>query len=200
MNNYKPNSHAYKEGRTAGPGEKKVEKVVKGKVNTRKRNKFADIFISEDVNNVKSYIVMDVLIPAAKKLLSEIVTDSIDMILFGESGRSKKRSGSSPYVSYNRYSDRERRDDRRSVNSRSRFDYDDILFESRGDAEAVLDQMYNILENYDVVTVADVYDMADRTAPYTSNRFGWTNLRNAEVVRVRGGDYMIKLPKAMAID
>lgn len=52
--------------------------------------KFADVFISEDVNNVKSYIVMDVLVPAIKKAISDIVTNGIDMILYGETGKSKR--------------------------------------------------------------------------------------------------------------
>jgi hypothetical protein len=51
-----------------------------------------------------------------------------------------------------------------------------------------------------MVTVADMYDMADSTAPYTSNRYGWTSLRTAEVKRVQGGYYIIDLPKAAPID
>ena len=52
--------------------------------------KFADVFISEDVNNVKSYIVMDVLVPAIKKAISDIVTNGIDMILYGKLGNQKR--------------------------------------------------------------------------------------------------------------
>lgn len=201
MENYKPNSHTYKEGRKGSKEERKrVEKVVKGSVKTKKRNgmnKLTDVFISEDAANVKSYVVMDVLVPAIKKAISDIVTDGIDMILYGETGRTKKRSSGS-YVSYNRYSDRDRREERRS--SGSRFDYDDIAYETRGDAEAVLDQMGALIDTYGLVTVLDMYDMAGRTAPYTSEKYGWTSIRNAEVVRVRGGDYIIKLPRPMVID
>ena len=188
----------------SAPDEKKViKKVVKGNVKTKKKSgltKFTDVFISEDISNVKTHVLMDVLLPAGKKLLWDIVTDGLDIILYGGSGRSKKSSSSK--VSYRNYYDRDRRDEPRSSESRSRsrFDYDDIEYDNRGDAEAVLDQMNEIIDRYGLVTVADMYDMADRTAPYTSNKYGWTSLRSAEVVRVRGGGYIIKLPRAMPID
>lgn len=196
MDNYKPNSHKYKENQETS--EKRVEKVISGTAKTKKNEvrKFRDVFISEDISNVKSYILMDVLVPAIKNAIVDIVTDGVNMIFGTGSGR-KKTSGSN-YVSYRDYSRESRRDDSRA--STGRFNYDDILFPSRGEADAVLEQMDAIIEEYGYVTVADMYDMADLTAPYTGNRYGWTSVRRAEIVRVRGGDYVIKLPKAMPID
>lgn len=205
MNEIKPNSHRYKEEQKTEPAEKVIKKIDVGNVKVRKKSgakKLTDVFISEDAANVKSYIFMDVLVPAIKKAISDIVTDGIDMILYGEArGRDKKRGGSSKvsYVSYNKYSDP--RDDRRYVSSesRGRFDYDELIFESRGQAEAVLNQMFDVIEQYAVVSVLDLYDMVEMTAPHTANKYGWTNLRNAEVMRVRDG-YVIKLPKPFPID
>lgn len=208
MSEYKPNSNKYKEEqKNANLAErKKIDKVVKGTVKTKKKGeirKFADIFISEDVGNVKSYVLMDVLVPAIKKAISDIVTDGIDMILYGGSGRSRSNSsGSKPsYVSYNRFSDRndDRRGDRNDSRSRARFDCSDIIFESRGEAEAVRAQMEDVIEQYGFVTVADLYDMVGLNEPYTSNKYGWMSIRSAEVCRVRDG-YVIKLPKASPID
>ena len=59
--------------------------------------------------------------------------------------------------------------------------------------------MDGMLETYGVVSVADMYDLVGITCNYTDNKYGWTNLRNAEPVRVRDG-YMLKLPKAGPID
>ena len=59
--------------------------------------------------------------------------------------------------------------------------------------------MVEIIDNYGFVTVADMYDMVDLTAPYTAAKYGWTNIRTAEVIRGRDG-YMLKLPKAMPVD
>ena len=203
INELKPNSHAYKaQEKTTPPAEKKVQKVINGKVKVKQNNgrKLADIFVAEDISNVKSYVVMDILIPAAKKLISDVVRDGIDMILYGSSGGSKRSSSSSNYVSYRSYSDRDRREEPRySGGSKSQFDYLDYEFTSRGDAEAVLKHMTNIIRDYGIATVADFYDLVDLTPPYTSNRYGWTNLDRAEVAHSRSG-WIIKLPKAMVID
>ena len=59
--------------------------------------------------------------------------------------------------------------------------------------------MDEIIDTYGIVTIADFYDLAGVTGDYTTNNYGWTNIRNAEVVRVRDG-YIIKMPKAMPID
>ena len=207
MEDYKPNSHRFKEEQKTAPEEKKrVEKVVTGKAKVKKKNeisKLKDVFVSEDAHNVGSYIFMDVLVPAIKKAVSDIVRDGIDMILYGSSGRSKNSSSSSrvSYRSY--YDDRNRDRDRYSsgtIRAGSGFHYDDIIFETRQEAEAAIDQMDEIIERYGFVTVADYYDMADLSAPYTSNKYGWTTIRNAEVVRAREGGYTLKLPKALPID
>lgn len=200
--NYTPNSHKYKEEQKDSNERQKIEKVVSGtaKVKKRKHNKFAEMFISEDASNVKTYILSDVLIPAAKKLVSDIVKDGIEMILYGSTGREKRSNGfRADYVSYNRYSDRKYEDRRLSDSSvRTSYRYDDIILESRGEAEEVLDSMCDLIETYGMVSVMDLYDLVGIQGQYTDNKYGWTNLRNAEPVRTRDG-YMLKLPKAIPL-
>lgn len=195
MENYPSNSHKAREE----VAEKKVEKVVSGKTSTKKKSgirKLSDTFLSEDVSNVKSYIFSEVLLPAAKKLVSDIVTNGTNMLLYGEI---KNKKGNSSKVSYSRYYDDRSRDYRSPV-VRNIFDYDEIIFETRGDAEAVLDAMYDILNQYKVVSVAELYDLANITTHnYTCNNYGWIDLRGSSVVRVRDG-YILKLPRALAID
>lgn len=203
MKEYESNSHKSRElAATEQAREKRVEKVVSGPVKTRdnKGRKLADIFISEDAANVKSYIFMDVLVPAIKKAISDIVTDGVDMVLYGSTGGRNKRKSDSK-VSYRSYynDDRFERERKADHASRNRFDYDDIVYESRREAEAVLKRMNEVLDEYKLVTVADMYDMADLSIPYTGYKYGWTNLRTAEAVRVRDG-YILKLPKASPID
>ena len=195
MENYPSNSHKAREE----VAEKKVEKVVSGKTSTKKKSgirKLSDTFLSEDVSNVKSYIFSEVLLPAAKKLVSDIVTNGTNMLLYGEI---KNKKGNSSKVSYSRYYDDRSRDYRSPV-VRNNFDSDEIIFETRGDAEAVLDAMYDILNQYKVVSVAELYDLASITTHnYTCNNYGWIDLRGSSVVRVRDG-YILKLPRALAID
>ena len=82
---------------------------------------------------------------------------------------------------------------------RSGYSFDDIVLESRGEAEEVLSRMDELLEMYEIVSVADLYDLVGITHDYTDNNYGWTNIRTAEVVRVRNGGYMLKLPKVLPI-
>ena len=198
---YKSNSHRSKEDKTeALTDRKKVEKVVHGRVRTKPKSgvsKITDIFISEDAANVKSYIVMDVLVPAVKKAISDIVRDGIDMILYGES-KGRKSSSASGYVSYRDYSRSDDRDRFRDSRSRSSYAHDDIVLDSRGEAEEVLTRMDELIDTYGNVSVADLYDLVGKSSEYTDNKYGWTNIRNAEPIRVYNG-YMLKLPKALPI-
>lgn len=200
MEDYKPNSNRFKDEQKNKLPEKKVEKVVTGKVVTRKKSvfsKLSDEFISEDAKNVKTYVLGEVLIPAIKKAISDIVTDGIDMILYGGSRGTRNRS-TVDRVSYSSYSNRSSgvRDYRATAR---RYSYDDIIFANRADAEDVLTNLDELIDNFGLVRVADLFDLAGKTCDYTANKYGWTSIRSAEVVRVRDG-YLIKMPPAIPID
>ena len=203
MEEYGPNSYKSKEEQkesTNIPEKRAVGKVVTGSAKTKKKGemqKFADVFISEDVSNVKSYIFLEVIVPAIKKAISDVVTNGVDMILYGESGRSKKNSTTSK-VSYGKYYNSSQ--EPRRTQPKTGFDYDDIIFKTRGDADAVLDAMNEIISQYEVVSVADLYDLADvSTDNFNANKYGWTDISGCKAVRVREG-YILKLPKVTPIN
>lgn len=180
---------------------KRAEKVIKGKAKVKKNEvrKLTDVFISEDVSNVKSYILMDVIVPAVKKAIYDLVVGTLDMSLYGGRGANGKRP-TADKVSYRDYNSVSRRDDRTYNTNRtaSGYSYDDIIVDTRGEAESVLARMDEIMEEYESVRVADLYDLVGVTGQYTDNNYGWTNIRNAEVVRVRDG-YKIKMPRAIPL-
>ena len=204
---YKPNSNRFREEQKLAVRKdeerKRAEKIVNGKARTKKKSemsKLADIFVPGDVSKVKDYALSDVIVPSIKKAICDIVVNGIEMFMYGETGRHERRSSSK--VSYSRYyddRDRDRRSDDRP-RAKSRFDFEDIVFDSKGDAEYVREEMWRTIEEYGVVTVADMYDMAGLDQPYTSNKFGWTSIRSAESVRLRDGGYILKLPRPMPID
>lgn len=69
---------------------KKVQKIVKGEARTKKRSgvmKLADIFLPEDVDSIKKHVIYDVIIPAAKKIIS----DTVDTYLYGENSSNFKK-------------------------------------------------------------------------------------------------------------
>lgn len=204
---YKPNSHKYKEeqkelAREQAANGKRVEKIVSGNVKTKKNKirKFSDIFFAEDAQSIKEYITNDVLIPTAKKALYDVLEGGLSMSLFGGRNGNGSRRSTADRVSYRDYNSisGDRRYDNRD-RDRSGLYYDDVVLDTRGEAEAVLKAMDDIMDQYSVVRVADLYDLVGMTGPHTANNYGWTNIRAAKIVRERDGGYRIEMPKALSI-
>ena len=202
---YTPNSRKATPEQGSAPVErKKVDKVISG---TAKRKsdptrKFTNLFAPGDMSSIKEYIVMDIVVPAVKKMVSEVVRNGVDMLMWGESGRGKSYNGPSDKVSYRSYygSNDNNRNTNTSSRARSVFNYDTIVIPSRQEAEEVIRQMDAIIETYQMVSVADLYDLCGITDNnYMNSKYGWTSIRTAEAVRVRDG-YILKLPRAMPLD
>ena len=189
--NYQSNSHKSK--RIAVEDKKKVDKIVKGKVKTKKKNGILSSFINNDLQDIKKYIVEDVLIPTIKKTITDVVKNSIDMFFYGEVSRPNRTNSSR--ISYSSYYDRDREPRRR----RNDLLIDDIVLESRSEAEEVLDRLDEMIEEFGMASVLNLYDLIGVTAPFTADKYGWTDIRNATAVRVRDG-YLLKLPRVMPLD
>lgn len=171
----------------------KVDKIVKGKVKTKKKNGILASFINDDLQDIKKYIVEDVLIPTIKKTITDVVKNSIDMFFYGEVSRSTRSNSSR--ISYSSYYDR----DREPRSRRNSLLIDDIVLESRAEAEEVLDRLDEMIEEFGMASVLNLYDLIGVTAPFTADKYGWTDIRNATAVRVRDG-YLLKLPRVMPLD
>lgn len=201
MEDYKSNSLKSKE---ANKEEKKLEKVVSGKVKVKQKGeaqRFAENFISEDAHNVKSYIWGDILVPSIKKIISEIVTNSIDMILYGETGHSHSRSSSNNSGSIKpAYRSFYEQQSRPVTTYRSTaYTFNDIEFDTYADADEVLRNMIDIVQEYGIVTIAQMYDLVGLAGVWTDNNYGWTDLRSARIERTRVGTYIIKLPRVLPV-
>lgn len=198
----------------------KMDKIVEGKVVRRKKSvakRFTDMFIGGDVDNVLEYVVKDVLVPATKDAISDAITTGIERLIFGESRPTSRRGGSRPgnygggYNPYNRYSssptrrDRDReREEPRSAGRRTRSpSFDDVVFEKRFEAEEVLDQMTEAVDQYGQVTVLDFYNLCGEPHDFTQERWGWEDVRDLKHVTIsnlRGGGYVINLPKPVLLE
>ena len=155
-------SNAHSKRKDEVKEDKKVEKVIQGRASKRKKTlgkRVAETFIGEDIDTVSSYLINEVLIPAAKSTIFDMVQGGFEMLLFGErrsSGRYGGRRDGRSYVSYNSYSNR--RDDRRELShrDRARHNFDDIILDSRGEAEEVLNHLVDLIVDYGEATVADL--------------------------------------------
>lgn len=198
MDEYKPNSHKYNEKlKNSNVRDKNIKKVVPGIAKIKKKNaisKLTDIFIPEDVDDIKSYIISDFVIPAVKNTLHDI----LDVFLGGSSSANNRRSRSSTmtYRSYEK--DYDRREYQTSKSKRG-YDYGEIILGSRAEAEAVLTNMDEIIAVYGTVSVSDLYEMVGIDGEWTDARYGWKDIRNAKVTRVNG-EYVLKLPRALPLN
>ena len=206
MEEFKPNSFKYRQEQASSNDDKK-EKVTTNKVVTKKQpvtRKVAGDFLNGDAHRVKDYLIYDVAIPAFKKLISEGISSAVDMMLYGETrrherisdGNGVRRSGTSYSSYYNNGGSQPR------VATRAGYEYEEVLFESRGDAEKVLDSMWNDIKQFREVSVASMYDYAGVTSTrYTDNNYGWTeeNFGTADVGRYSDGYHYLKLSKPVAL-
>lgn len=209
MPEYPDNSESTKAAESMAPVEPARARLVKGKVIRKKKNalqRASESVFEEDGRTIGSYLVFDVLIPAAKDTLYSLMTNGMDMLLWGNAthggGAPYRPYGASrsSYTAYNKYSQPDtRRKPTTSNMSRKTLQFDDIILDSRGDAERVLDYLFERLDAYDCVTVADLYDAVEITSDYTQTRYGWYDLSDAYVKRCRDG-YQIVLPKAVVLD
>lgn len=197
-----------------------VAQVDQSKVKKSTGRQFLSSFIVEDIGIVKEYLLYDILIPAVKDTIVDTACSAINMIFNGSAGnwrryssgrswnspdRTSYSSGSRIYrtsdTGYFRQEQRERKSyDEPIWHTSSSSAYMDMPFETRPEAERVLDAMRDILERYPSVSVADFYDLAGYNYGnnYTCNNIGWTDLSGVTITWSRGA-WIIALPRAVTI-
>lgn len=198
LDTFTPNSHKYH--KETSSIEDKLEPVTNGARIREKtlRQKFADLFLGDEVGDVKSYLIGDVIIPAIKTMIVDVVENGIEMV-FGVRRSGKGDKTHVPYASYYKSGSRNNnRDDSSDRNPRP--DTRDIAFPSRGEAEAALDELCERITDYGKARVSNLKELAGLTGDFVDERWGWTNLRQAYVKRIMGGEYIIVLPKPEPIE
>lgn len=182
--------------------EHKSEKIVKGTVKTRKKtfgHKVAKAIFAEELPDVKEHVIWDVMIPGVRDGIRNALINIVESIFGG--GIRGNRSGGTRVSYRNGGTDYNHAygGGVRAQRSEGLYAFEDVIFDNRGEAEAVKDQLQYNIERYGYVSVLDYYDMCGlRTRPSDAN-FGWTNLKNATVDRVSGG-YLLRLPDVMPIE
>lgn len=211
MQEFPSNSNEPRKIRPDEPEKKPNLKVIQGGVVRRKKPlgvRIRDMFVAEDGRGVLESVIGDILVPAMKDMVADSVSQGIERMIFGDARPVRRREsrpssfGSSNHTNYTRYSSNNRRDDRSSsMNRRPRasHDFDDIIIASRVEADDVLNNLSNILERYEFVSVRDLYELVGEAFHHTDEKWGWTNLRDASVRRVSNG-YLLNLPRPEAID
>lgn len=184
-------------------GKRPKKRVTKGKVVVRKKKESSQM--SESFAAAWSYICDDILLPAAKDMISDAVSGGIDQILFGgerKTSRRKSHTGSTSSFNYNSISAKKKshQPERKHVyRSRGAHDLTQYVLDNRRDAEDVIDFLFSCLQDYEVVAVSDFKEAVGVSPTYTDENWGWTDLKGARAVRVREG-FIIDLPDPRKLD
>lgn len=183
------NTDKAKEG--ASP-EKKV--IAKAKVQKKSAIKEAlRTFFAQDLPEIAEHLVIDVAIPAAKNAITDMVTQGIQQLLYGE-GYPRRRP-SSGYTSYSSSSSvyrgtgyyESRRPERREPRQPKPTNVEDLVFDTRGDAVDVIEFIAESIEQYGQVSVADLMSSVGIQPRYTDERWGWTTTDAFEIRQIREG-------------
>lgn len=183
--------------------EKRIDKVVAGHVVRRKAplgKRMKETFLGGADKSVFEYVVQDVIVPAVRDMIADAGQQGLERMLYGEVRSVARRSHVRPgdprrNTNYNGMS-RSRDEDRRQMSRKARANHDfyEIIIPTRPEAEAVLEGLFALLDEYEVASVADLYEMVGESSQFTDRNWGWTDLRGSDIRRVREG-YLLDLPR-----
>lgn len=179
--------------------DKHVEAVAQGKKVSKSKSKarqIAEIFVGGDLKETAEHVRDDVAIPALKNFLYDSLSEGLQRLLWGETKTDRRRNSTHrDYVGYSRRA-RESRPTQQTTTRYSRVaqGVDDVVLATRTEAESVLSRMYDLIENYNMVTVAEFYSLVGISAEFTDENWGWRDLRSANIQHIRDG-FRINLPK-----
>ena len=181
---------------------KKVDYTApKGKV-TLKKSKMDSLgksVIQGSITDAIANAISDLIIPAGRDLLFNVVTSVSQTLIYGESDQPSVSNGVNriPYSSISNYN-RMGRPTSHVQKVRQRPE-DGFILERKSDADTSLEHLREACDNFGVVSVQALYEICEKTAPYTANKYGWMNLDDARVERTHDG-YTLKLPRSMPLD
>ena len=189
-----------------------IEKVVTGEVIQEEKSigrKFKEIFFAGNIKDSGRRVIGNVLLPALRNALFEAIdrggSGFAEGLIFGESGRRRPTIREyRPTVSYhdpisiNRDPrERPRLPDQRSYR-RERRTMKDIILVSREEADAVVEKLYDCINQYDVVSLGDLNETLGLPTSPIDYKWGWTYLSNVQIRQVSNG-FLIDLPSVEAI-
>lgn len=216
-NSNRPNRAA--EVRPGDKQEKKIEPVVSGGVQRRKKpmgRRITETFFGADARNAAKDTFFETVIPGAQEAILNGVNEALQRAFFKEVRFPLRGPGSRGGIlpigligaqgtNYNRISTGSHRPDPRNAEmsrrARATFDFDEIVLGTRIEAMEVLERLESLIEQYEAVSVADLYNMINITPEHTDNKFGWTenSIGRFSATKIRGG-YVLNLPRPEPLD
>lgn len=214
MNEFPNNSSRSQRDPEVSQEEVHIDSIVSDGVGVSKPSRLKRLrrsFIAGDASSVGEHVLWNLLLPAAKDAVSDMGSTFIDMMIYGEKrGRLPRQGtptqglGSTSRINYGGVSTGtpgsrlvlapNQVPQAPNDNTQGRFSPNDITVPTRAQAEAIIAKMFEVLEKYNVVTVANLYSMVGISPDYMDSKWGWNNLDSANIKRLRSGAMLLELP------
>lgn len=208
------NSKTVRQPKPSPETEKKIESVLSSMAAKKKKSllkRFTDVIVGGDSKTVVHYVIGEVIVPQLKDLFVEATSGAVEKMIYGES-RPRPRYGARPAgpTNYTKYTVRgtnpigaATRDPRdRPPNPTAlpkQLDYEEILLQTRVEAETVLERMYDLVREYEAASIHDLKSLVGWSSSYTDQKWGWMDLQGSTIRRVREG-YQLEFPRPTALD
>lgn len=200
------NSYSKRDAKDQYESDRKIRKVAQGKVKKQGLiRKFTRYIVEDTIESARERTLADIVVPGVKTLIFDTGTEILDLMLFGGTGEavrgSRRRSEGrrDSRTSYSRYYDEKGRKSSRESYRDLPNDPDDIIMDTRREAQDVLEELDYMIRKYGQASIADFYDIVGVTSEFTDNKYGWTSIRDAGIKPVRDG-FMIILPRTRVLD
>lgn len=176
-------------------GEVKVAKKPLGK-------KIKETFIKTDMTTMVQFVIYDLAVPAMINFFLDAMSKGSERLFYGDSGRRGGIGLGSRVTSYQTPITRGYPEPlERGLPSRREFRgpgarrslTTDYVLESREVAESVLEQMSEILNAYNAVSVADLNAILHQPSGHTDQKWGWISLGGSQIQQVREG-FLLDFP------
>lgn len=196
--------------------EKHIEPVVKGQVEKPGVGKWFShvLFGDEGFRGATTRMIRDVVVPSIQNTVADVLVTAVQRAIFGDDYILNRRSNTTTFwgrgnnvtTRTNKYRG-EQTDYTQNFSRRTHPSnvVHTITFDTQLQAQAAFDKVKEVIDQYDMVTVGDYYELTDNShlASFTDHAYGWTTssggLRGSSIVPARDGRWKIQFPPPVEV-
>ncbi len=196
---------------TVAEEQKESGKAIKGTATYEKKSlgkKLVDSLFSDRIDSMFSYISSNIIWPSIKKLILDVGTNALQISLFG-GGSTPGSVGTGNYIPGQGWQPSGGRREPFAYNQVANPNYgqpqvyrppvgtDNVYFQSRDDANLVLDRLRNAIRRYNCARLADFYEASGVTGQegnWALQGSGWYSIDTAQIMPTTDGRWIIMMP------
>lgn len=189
---------------TTTPPKKVAQAVVSGAVPVQRpaTRRFFDFLFAESPKALTKKVTEDVVVPRLKAGLEEAFNSFLSGMLWGGNrpngsmirGAMMRGGG----VNYSASSSGGSLLQARQAAETKPASYEDLVLPTQQDAEILLANMIQLLNDYRVVAIGDLNDLVGQGSSISDNSYGWNSLDGARISKDRNG-FRLELPRPTLI-